>query len=73
MKRWIIIVTMVGILATMTAVVWADPINVGGNSTGSASKLLGPAVYPGKGNPQGVPFKTAESYVLLSPINVGGN
>jgi len=72
MKRWIILVTVLGILLAATAAVWADPINVGGNFT-SGSQTNGPVVYPGKGNPQGVPFLGTEFTVLLSPINVGGN
>jgi hypothetical protein len=72
MKRWIILVTVLGILLAASAVAWADPINVGGNFT-SGSQTLGSAVYPGKGNPQGRPFQVAENCVLLLPINVGGN
>lgn len=73
MKRLIIAVAVVGILLMATAVAWADPINVGGNITSSASASLGPVVFPGKSIPQGVPFQVAETTVLLSPINVGGN
>jgi hypothetical protein len=73
MKRCVLMATLVGILVMATAAVWADPINVGGNFTAALSTSRGPAVYPGKGDPQGVPFNSAESYALLSPINVGGN
>ena len=75
MKRWIIVATVLGILLTASAAVWADPINVGGSFCASieASKDVGPAVYTGKGNPQGVPFQIADVDVLLAPINVGGS
>ncbi len=72
MKRWIVLVTVLGILLMAAAAAWGDPINVGGNFT-SGSQTHGSAVFPGKGSPQGMPFLGAENTVLLSPINVGGN
>ncbi|MBU0595568.1 hypothetical protein KJ567_02645 [Candidatus Bipolaricaulota bacterium] len=75
MKRWLIMATVLGVLLMSAAAVWADPTEVGGNFTSftSSTKVLGPAVYKGKGNPQGVPFQTAESVLLLAPTEVGGN
>jgi len=75
MKRWIIVATVLGVLLMASAAVWASPINVGGSFCASleASNDVGPAVYKGKGNPQGVPFPIADADVLLAPINVGGS
>jgi hypothetical protein len=75
MKRWIIVATVLGVLLTATAAVLASPTNVGGNFSvlTSESKDIGPAVYKGNGNPQGVPFQAAEISLLLAPTNVGGN
>lgn len=75
MKRWVITTTVLGILLMATAAVWAGPINVGGSFSAltSESKEIGPEVYKGKGDPQGVPFQDADSNVLLAPINVGGS
>lgn len=75
MKRSIIIATVLGVLLMATAAVWASPINVGGNfsALGASAKDIGPDVYKGNGNPQGVPFENVDTNLLLAPINVGGN
>ena len=75
MKRWIIIATVLGVLLMATVAVWASPINVGGNfsALGASTKDIGPDVYKGNGNPQGVPFQAPDASILLVPINVGGN
>ena len=73
MKRLVVVVAVLGVLLMSATAGWADPINVGGNITSFASSSGRPFVFPGKGIPQGVPFQFAETSVLLSPINVGGN
>ena len=73
MKRLLAVLAIALMLTGIALSVSADPIEVGGNFTSSASSSVGPALYKGKGNPQGVPFQVPEFSVLLSPIEVGGN
>lgn len=73
MKRLVAALLVALMLTGIALSVTADPINVGGDYTLSASSSRGPAVYKGNGNPQGVPFETPEIATLCSPINVGGD
>ena len=77
MKRWIVVVALLSLVLTSTAVVFAGPINVGGSFSASfeSSKDIGPKDYKGKGNPNGKPFliPEPEADFLLAPINVGGS
>jgi hypothetical protein len=70
MKRWLIVATVLGILLLATSAVFAGPTDVGGNCF--VAKSTGPAIYKGKGNPQGVPFQPTVT-LLLAPTDVGGN
>jgi len=73
MKRWAIVLTLVGVLLMAgAATVFADPTNVGGGFTILTSSSRGPALFPGKAIPQGVPFTVVVESMLLSPTNVGG-
>ena len=73
MKKLLAVLMIALMLAGIALSVAADPIEGGGNFTSSASKTTGPAVYKGKGNPQGDPFQAPEVVLLSSPIEVGGN
>jgi len=71
MKR-VLAVLLIGLMLTGIAItVLADPINVGGEYTLSSS-TRGPAVFKGKGDPQGVPFQIPTVELCSTPINVGG-
>lgn len=72
MKRLLASLAIALVLAGITLSVCADPIHVGGEFTSSLSSSLGPAVYKGKGDPQGVPFQGLGAVTLCSPIHVGG-
>ena len=71
MKRLFILVAVLALLVAGTASVLADPINVGGNFLVSESTIQ----HTPKGNAWGYWKRNAveETFVLLSPINVGGN
>lgn len=73
MKRLLAVLAIALMLTGIALSAIADPIEVGGNFTSSASSSCGPSVYKGKGNPQGVPFQIPEAVTLCSPIEVGGN
>ena len=75
MKRWITVAALLGLVLMSTAAVWAGPTDVGGNFSTfeSVEKTQGPAVYKGKGNPQGNPFQVVDTNLLLAPTDVGGN
>ena len=72
MKRLLAVLLIALMVAGIALVASADPIDVGGSFTASSSST-GPAVYKGKGNPQGVPFQVPAVELLLSPIDVGGS
>ena len=73
MKRWSAVLAIALVLTGIALSAMADPIEVGGSFTSSASSTRGPAVYMGKGNPQGVPFGIPQTVTLCSPIEVGGS
>lgn len=73
MKRLLAVLLIALTLAGIALAASADPIDVGGSFTSSASSTRGPAVYKGNGNPQGVPFQIPEAVTLCSPIDVGGS
>jgi hypothetical protein len=74
MKRWVVALTLVGVLLMAGALaVWADPTNVGGSFTTLSCSSNGPAVFPGKGIPHGRPFALVLEATVLSPTNVGGS
>jgi len=72
MKRLLVVLAIALMLAGIGLSAFADPIEVGGEFTASSSASHGPAVYKGKGNPQGVPFQIPNAVTLCSPIEVGG-
>ncbi len=71
MKRWLVALMALAIVLMSAAAVWAGPTDVGGTFS-SQSKTTGPAVFKGKGNPQGAPFQTADVVLMWSPTDVGG-
>jgi len=73
MKRLLAVLLIALTLAGITLSAFADPIDVGGDFTASSSASHGPAVYKGKGNPQGIPFQIPGAVTLCSPIDVGGD
>jgi len=73
MKRLLVVLMALAIVLMSAAAVWAGPTDVGGSCafTPTEATGVGPAVYKGKGNPQGNPFQPA--VVLRSPTDVGGS
>jgi len=73
MKKLLAALLVALMLTGMALSVVADPIDVGGDFTASSFTSRGPAVFKGKGNPQGIPFQIPEVVTLCSPIDVGGD
>jgi len=74
MKKLLAVLLVALMLTGVALSVCADPIDVGGSFTSSSSsRSTGPVVFPGKGDPQGVPFLAPTAELLLSPIDVGGS
>jgi len=73
MRRLLAVLAIALVLTGIALSAMADPIEVGGDYTAFSSTSRGPAVYKGKGDPQGIPFQIPEVVTLCSPIEVGGD